>query len=805
MARWAERDPVAEADLATHAADTTGVHGIADTALLETLSGAQAKADTAATTAEALAATALAAHQADTTGVHGIADSALLESITGAQAKADAARDAAKLASDPRWGRCGSIRVYGSSLAITEGHLNIYSDRWSTKLAVALGALPFGAERNYGVGGSKLLVNQNISGWAQIWQHQGDRLPTIGSGGLSAGDDRPPSQGLIALLHGINDYGSFGSQGTFQTAFAKALEAITRMLRAGFVWRTTSGRFTSTGWSNATSSAYGGAYLTRSTPGNIVFTTPPGFTGGTLTFYLAVRPDANEASRVQASIDGGATVVTVDATGVGVTGQWSPVAIVVPNVPAGSGHTVTLAFDNVGAGGTGRFIGATQTSKWPPMILLIGQPYTPTMPPTSEPLMTTGVVDGGNASHAAVAGMFSDGKVIYVDLTSMNSDASYWQDDVHYNPKGNAQIATLCLNAIAAAGGVPAAFSAGPVNDFAGTPDWSGAPGTQGIFDPATGKLWLPNSVTAGDWKAMQPNDPDLDAIAALVTTAFGRSTLTLADAAALRALAALGDIATHNVAEFDAAGAAATAAAAAQAAAIAASQPLDTDLTDFGALTPANDDIPQRKAGHWVNRTLAQVSADLGSVGYVFDTHANRIAAAHRAGRIWLETDTGLKYYDDGAAWQIWDRDGIVRKTADETVNNSAVLQNDDHLFFPIEPNERWWVEAFLLVQGLSGTPDFNLGWTGPAGATALHALEQNTNSAWSEVGTGGTPVAMKTIAQALSVGTGNSTFGLSFRAHFFAGANAGTIRMQWAQATATAEDLKVLADSFLRLKRLA
>jgi len=40
--------------------------------------------------------------------------------------------------------------------------------------------------------------------------------------------------------------------------------------------------------------------------------------------------------------------------------------------------------------------------------------------------------------------------------------------------------------------------------------------------------------------------------------------------------------------------------------------QPLDSDLTTIAGLTPANDDIIQRKAGAWTNRTIAQYYADL-------------------------------------------------------------------------------------------------------------------------------------------------------------------------------------------------
>lgn len=40
--------------------------------------------------------------------------------------------------------------------------------------------------------------------------------------------------------------------------------------------------------------------------------------------------------------------------------------------------------------------------------------------------------------------------------------------------------------------------------------------------------------------------------------------------------------------------------------------QPLDSDLTAIAALTPTNDDIIQRKAGAWTNRTMAQLAGDL-------------------------------------------------------------------------------------------------------------------------------------------------------------------------------------------------
>jgi hypothetical protein len=40
--------------------------------------------------------------------------------------------------------------------------------------------------------------------------------------------------------------------------------------------------------------------------------------------------------------------------------------------------------------------------------------------------------------------------------------------------------------------------------------------------------------------------------------------------------------------------------------------QPVDTDLTVIAGLTPSNDDVLQRKAGAWANRTIAQLKTDL-------------------------------------------------------------------------------------------------------------------------------------------------------------------------------------------------
>jgi lysophospholipase L1-like esterase len=82
------------------------------------------------------------------------------------------------------------------------------------------------------------------------------------------------------------------------------------------------------------------------------------------------------------------------------------------------------------------------------------------------------------------------------------------------------------------------------------------------------------------------------DNLSGVSSAAFGRALNALVNAAALRTAAGLvigTDVEAH-----------------------------DSDLTDIAALTPTDNDVMQRKAGHWTNRTLAQLLSDLGltSVG---------------------------------------------------------------------------------------------------------------------------------------------------------------------------------------------
>lgn len=150
----ADAEAYTDSAVATHAADTTLIHGIADTAALETQSGAQAKATAAQTAATTAAASALAAHEADTTAVHGIADTSALETATGAQAKVNTHRDAADPHGDRTW-------ASGQFYPLTSGNnLDTYVNDVLTRVAAIEGGTAFLAGLN--TTGTSRIINTEL-------------------------------------------------------------------------------------------------------------------------------------------------------------------------------------------------------------------------------------------------------------------------------------------------------------------------------------------------------------------------------------------------------------------------------------------------------------------------------------------------------------------------------------------------------------------------------------------------------------------------------------------------------------------
>lgn len=129
-----------------------------------------------------------------------------------------------------------------------------------------------------------------------------------------------------------------------------------------------------------------------------------------------------------------------------------------------------------------------------------------------------------------------------------------------------------------------------------------------------------------------------------------------------------------------------------------------------------------------------------------------------------------------------------VVRKTADETVNNSTTLQNDDALKLAVSANQVWALRLYLL-HNTSAVADIKITLTGPAGSTIYGRTVATSVTATLTEQTGASMAFQGDGAAALET--------IDFLV-IIAG-TAGDIQLQWAQNTLEASDTKVLANSCL------
>lgn len=138
------------------------------------------------------------------------------------------------------------------------------------------------------------------------------------------------------------------------------------------------------------------------------------------------------------------------------------------------------------------------------------------------------------------------------------------------------------------------------------------------------------------------------------------------------------------------------------------------------------------------------------------------------------------------------------ARKTANETVNNSAALQNDNELFVAAEAGATYDFTLFGMYTS-GTTPDLKVGWTVPSGTTMRWgASYYDTASALA---------LTSNLTESSTLACGGTTFNQSFIATgvIVVGSTAGLVQMQWAQNTANASDTILYVGSYLELRRTA
>ncbi len=125
---------------------------------------------------------------------------------------------------------------------------------------------------------------------------------------------------------------------------------------------------------------------------------------------------------------------------------------------------------------------------------------------------------------------------------------------------------------------------------------------------------------------------------------------------------------------------------------------------------------------------------------------------------------------------------DGIVIKTADESVVNSTTLQDDDQLFFSVDANKTYLIELHTIATrsstSFSGRIIFN--FSVPSGCTgSFYVGTSNASVAFGGSGAGN-------IMHDSYAGYSGATYGLS-TILLVTGANSGTMTLRWANISAS------------------
>ncbi len=139
--------------------------------------------------------------------------------------------------------------------------------------------------------------------------------------------------------------------------------------------------------------------------------------------------------------------------------------------------------------------------------------------------------------------------------------------------------------------------------------------------------------------------------------------------------------------------------------------------------------------------------------------------------------------------------------KSANEIVNNSAVLQDDNHLIMAVAANEVWEF-AINLWYDSGTTPDLKVGFTIPSGAT-LRWTSMGDNASAGAI-TGGDAIDGSATQAFFGAGLADFRHGLIVGV-ILNGATPGNLTMQWAQNTQNASDTTIYSGSSLVAHRLA
>ena len=150
------------------------------------------------------------------------------------------------------------------------------------------------------------------------------------------------------------------------------------------------------------------------------------------------------------------------------------------------------------------------------------------------------------------------------------------------------------------------------------------------------------------------------------------------------------------------------------------------------------------------------------------------------------------------------------IAKTADETVNSSTTLQDDNHLVLPVAASAVYTFEIDLYTtESTDFVGDIKVSFTCPTGATFdMHGIGAHTTDLTTGTSANGEWIGKLATTSAganLTFGVGTGLTGIRVHGRLVMSSTAGNFQLQWAQNASDASGTTVKAGSFMTMTRVA
>lgn len=149
----------------------------------------------------------------------------------------------------------------------------------------------------------------------------------------------------------------------------------------------------------------------------------------------------------------------------------------------------------------------------------------------------------------------------------------------------------------------------------------------------------------------------------------------------------------------------------------------------------------------------------------------------------------------------------GYVHKSADEPVNLSTTLQDDNALSYTISDTGSYVFDAYLMVSSASNAAgDIRIGFTFPTATCHFMGIGPDVSLASGNISTAHFASAPLATSGVTAIAFGASTTTALIWIHGALGATAtGTLTLQWAQQASHADATTVKAGSHMRVWQVA